>query len=276
MTWLKCHVVLCLICRSQSAVPLLEGKASADEKDLISAQREKRLAPQPPGKTQAERQSQREQDGNTRHLAQINKQSKDKDVKTVSVHPQRSVQMIAPLSRSPTDAKNTKSLTQSSTTKGTTNVAKNSKRPAPSKPRSVEEGPSSKPKTALSSGGKMSNERGSKTKQEPVVYGLNPFEDDEDENELTAKDDSKTNTGSVQMPQDADKDATSQAKIKSSKMAPAPPLPANKASSGTVPDNSITQPCDLEHAQKTRAATAQSSVEKAGGKKDGPPVTSRR
>lgn len=257
MTWLKCHVVLCLICRSQSAVPLLEGKASADEKDLISTQREKRLAPQPPGKTQAERQSQREQDGNTRHLAQINKQSKDKDVKTVSVHPQRSVQMIAPLSRSPTDAKNTKSLTESSTTKGTTNVAKNSKRPAPSKPRSVEEGPSSKPKTALSSGGKMSNERGSKTKQEPVVYGLNPFEDDEDDH-------------------DADKDATSQAKIKSSKMAPAPPLPANKASSGTVPDNSITQPCDLEHAQKTRAATAQSSVEKAGGKKDGPPVTSRR
>lgn len=293
---------LCLLSRSQSAASSL-GSKTIDEKDPISSQRERRPAPQPPGRNQAE--SQREQDGSTRHVAQINKQSKDKDAKTISVLPQRSVQMIAPLSRSPTDAKNTQSLTQSSTAKGTANAAKHSKRPAPSRPRSVEEGPSSEPKTASSYDGNMSHECGSNAKQEPVVYGLNPF--DEDEDELTAQDDTASgNTGSTQwppaVPQAADKDAASQTKIKSSKMARAPPLPAkNAATSSTlinqntegghvtddtdVPDNGVTHACDPESEvlspvqspiQEPQPAAVQSAGEEAGGKKEGPPTTSRR
>lgn len=275
--------------------------ASTDEKDLISTQREKRPAPQPPGRNQAERQSQREQDESARHLAQINKQGKDKDVKTASVLPQRSVQMIAPLGRPPTDPKSTQSLTQSSATKGTTNVAKHSKRPAPSRPRSVEEGPSSGPKTASSSGGKVSNKFPSKAKQEPIVYGLNPFEDDEDEDEHEL---AAANTGSVQWPppmsQAADKDEASQAKIKSSKTARAPPLPAKTAATSStsikrnteggdvtgdtgvaVPDNSETHPCDPEPvpespAQESQHATVQRAGEEGGGKKEGPSATPRR
>ncbi|XP_044029324.1 rab11 family-interacting protein 1-like [Siniperca chuatsi] len=287
----------------QSAVSSMGSKTvSTDEKDLISYQREKRPAPQPPGRIQAE--SQREQDGSTPHLAQISKQSKDKDVKAVSVLPQRSVQMIAPLSRSPTDTKYTQSLPQSSTTKGTTNVGKHSKRPAPSRPRSVEEGPSSEPKTAPSSDGNISHECGSEAKQEQIVYGLNPFEDDE--NELTSQDDTTTSgeTGSIQWPlavsQAADKDAASQTKIKSSKVARAPPLPATSSNQNaegghvtddtgvTVPDNSVTHACDPKSEavsrvhvhetplQESRPATVQSAGEEAGGKKEGPPTTSRR
>ncbi|GLD55283.1 rab11 family-interacting protein 2-like protein [Lates japonicus] len=136
-----------------SAVSSAGGKTiSTDEKDLISAQREKRPAPQPPGRSQAE--SRGEQDVSTRHLAQINKQGNDKDVKTDSVLPQCSVKMIAPLSQPLTDTKNTQSLEQTSTTKGAASARLHSKRPAPSRPRSVEE--SSEPKTALSSNDNIS------------------------------------------------------------------------------------------------------------------------
>ncbi|XP_056259422.1 calponin homology domain-containing protein DDB_G0272472 [Seriola aureovittata] len=245
----------------QSAVSSVRSRtASTDEKDLISAQREKRPAPQPPGRSQAE--SQREQDVVTRHLAQMNKQSNDKDIKTASVLPQRATQMIAPLSQSPADTTDTQSEMQSSSTKGTASVAKHSKRPAPSRPRSVEEEPSSEPKTANNT-----QRGGSETKHAPVVYGSNPFEDDEDE--LTAEDDAKTpgNSGSVHWPpavsQAADKDAASQAKLKSSKIARAPPPPAKKAATSStlihqntdgghvtddagaaVPDNGAHQACD--------------------------------
>ncbi|XP_031133807.1 trichohyalin isoform X2 [Sander lucioperca] len=266
--------------RVQSAASLVGSKPfSTDEKNLISTQRERRLAPQPPGRNPAERQAQGEQHGSTPHLAQINK-SKAKDIKTVL--PQRSVQMIAPLSRSPTDTKNTQSMMQSSSTKETSNGAKHSKRPAPSRPRSVEEGPSSEHNAALSSDGNISHECGSEAKQFPIVYGLNPFEDDEDEN--VAQDDATTsgNTGSVQWPpvvsQAADKDAASQVKIKSPK-ARAPPLPV------TIPDNSACDPeseaispVHVQEAplQESQPAAVQSAGEEASGKKEGPPITSRR
>lgn len=273
---------------------LRSGTASSEEKDVISTQREKRPAPRPPGRNRA--QSQREHEGSTQHLAQINKQSAD--VKSVSVAPQRSVQMIAPLSRLPTEAKDAQSLTQGSPAKGTANEAKRSKGPAPSRPRSVEEGPSPGPKTASSSDGKIPDKYSSETKQEPTVYGLNPFEDDEDEIE---QDDATTNAGSVQWPpavsQAVDKDGASQAKIKSSKKARAPLLPAKTAAAPstsvahntaggldagvTARDNSVTRPCDPKQvpetpAQESQLATVQSAVEKAGGKKEGPPPTSRR
>lgn len=291
---------LCLISRCQSAESSVGSKTvSTDEKDLISSQREKRPAPQPPGRNQAERESQKEQDGTTPHLAKINKHSKGKDVKTISVLPQRSVQIIAPVSRSPTETKNTQSLPQSSTTEGTTNVAKHSKRPAPSRPRSVEEGPSSEPKTALSSDGKIFHECGSEAKQQTTVYGLNPFEDDEDDNELTANDDTTTSgkTGSVQEPpavsQGADKGAASQTKIKSSKVARAPPLPTTKAATSStlisqnteesqaetgvmVPDNRITDACVPESISPLHVQESPSAGEEASGKKGGPPTGSRR
>ncbi|XP_078126887.1 uncharacterized protein LOC144530940 [Sander vitreus] len=267
--------------RVQSAASLVGSKPfSTDEKNPINTQREKRLAPQPPGRNQAERQAQGEQHGSTPHLAQINKKSKDKDIKTVL--PQRSVQMIAPLSRSPTDKKNTQSMMQSSSTKETSNGAKHSKRPAPSRPRSVEEGPSSEHNAAVSSDGDISHECGSEAKQFPIIYGLNPFEDDEDKN--VAQDDATTsgNTGSVQWPpvvsQAADKDAASQVKIKSPK-ARAPLLPV------TIPDNracdpesEAISPVHVQEAplQESQPAAVQSAGEEAGGKKEGPPITSRR
>ncbi|KAM3599732.1 uncharacterized protein V6R79_010559 [Siganus canaliculatus] len=262
--------------RSQSSGSLLGNKpASTDEKDVITAQREKRPAPQPPG----ERQSEREQDRPAQHLVQMNKPNKDKDVRTVSVPPQRSVQMIAPMSRSVTDV-NTQSLTQSSTSKEATNVLKPGKRPAPTRP---------------SSGAKT----GSETKQERVVYGLNPFEDDEEETELTVQSDAPT-TSSAQWPvavsQAADKDAASQAKLKSSKKARAPLLPANTSSTsinqntegnsvpdknGTAPDSSVTQHCDLKHTpespgERSEPAVVQTAKEEARGKKEAPPTPSRR
>lgn len=260
----------------------------------MSTQRERRPAPQPPGRNQA--QSQREPEASAQHLAQINKQSAD--VKSISVDPQRSVQMIAPLSRSPTEAKNTRSLTQSSPAKGTIIETKHSKGPAPSRPRSVEKETSPGLKTASSSDGEIPDKHSSETKQEPTARSLNPFEDDEDEAE---QDDVTTNVGSIRWPpavsQAADKDAASQAKIRSSKKARAPPLPANTAAEPsasvirdaaggldagvTAGDNSATHPCDPERVpespvQGSQLATVQSPVEKSGGKKEGPPPTSRR
>nr|XP_024658832.1 rab11 family-interacting protein 1 [Maylandia zebra] len=239
--------------RCHSAMSLVRSKTgSVDEKDLISTQREKRAAPQPPVRSQAGKQPHREQDVPARHLAQINKQSKDKDVKTVSVPPQRSVQMIAPLCRSPTDSKNSQSLMQSNNANGTTNEAKHSKRPAPSVPPPVGEKQSSEPKTS-------SNLGGAETKQVKVVCGLNPFEDDEDESELTAQDDTavSSNTGSIHWPaavsQSADKDAASQPKIKSSKTAHAPPPPAKN----DISSNTLTNPgTERSHATGDRSAAA--------------------
>ncbi|XP_030598077.1 trichohyalin [Archocentrus centrarchus] len=293
--------------RCQSAVSSVGSKTvSLDEKDLISTQREKRPAPQPPGRSQAEKETHREQDVSARHLAQITKQSKDKDVKTVSVPPQRSVQMIAPLSRSPTDSKNSQSLMQSNNANGTTSAAKHSKRPAPSIPHPAEEKQSSEQKTS-------SNLGGAETKQ-VKVYGLNPFEDedDEDESELTGQDDTTVSggAGSVRWPaagsQTGDKDAASQPKIKSLKMAHAPPPPAKdditsstlmnpntegshaaEDRSAAAPDNSAPQACDPHsdatspvHVQESLLQESQSlklqSIAEAGVKKDGAPTPSRR
>ncbi|XP_044190496.1 trichohyalin [Thunnus albacares] len=291
--------------RCQSPEPSAGSTAiSADEKAVIRTQREKRQAPQPPGRNQAERRSQSELDASTQHLAQINRPSKEKDVKTASVLPQRLLQLNALLSRSSKDTKNNQSLTQSSTTKETTTTAaKHTKRPAPSRPRSAEEEPFPEQKT--------SHGRVSEAKQVPVVYGLNPFDDDEDENELTAQDDitASSNTGSILWPpavsQTHDKDDVSQTKIKSSKIARAPPPPAKTATTSstlnkqntdgvrvtddthvTAPDNSATQACDPEpkaiHPVPVQESPLQEPVtvlragEETGGKKEGPVATPRR
>uniref|UniRef100_UPI0009B4B3DC golgin subfamily A member 6-like protein 22 n=1 Tax=Monopterus albus TaxID=43700 RepID=UPI0009B4B3DC len=293
--------------RCQSSVSWRGSKSiSTDEKNLIRAQREKRPAPQPPGSSQTERLTQREQAISTQHLAQIGMETNDTDVKTSSILPQHTVQMITPLSKSPTDTTSTQSVMQSSNTEGTTSVAK-LKRPAPSIPRCVEEELSSKSKAPLSTGGNISTGGGSEIKQVQIVYGLNPFEDD-DENELTARDDTTTSvkTGSVLWPpavsQAVDKDVASQVKIKSSKMAHAPPAPAKKAATlGTsihqntggehdtgvnVPDKSATHARDSEmmisvHVQEnplqeSQPVTVQSIMEAPGVKKEVPTTASRR
>lgn len=254
---------LCLVSRGQPAVSLLgSSPTSSDEKDPVSTQREKRPAPQPPGRNQ-------ESHGPAQHLAQITKQSTD--IKTVSVPPQRSVQMITPLSRSPTDTKTNQGLKQGSTSKGVINEAKHSKRPAPSRPCSVVEEPSPGHKTGSSLHVKLPNKRSSEVKREPVVYGLNPFEDDEDE--VCSQDEVTTNVGLKQWPPAASQDAAAQAKIKSSKKAHAPPLPATTVTQnaegnrtqdtgGNAPENSATHPCDPKHVPETT--------------KEGPPPASRR
>lgn len=292
-----------LISRYQFPEPSVGSSAiSTDEKAVITTQQEKRQAPLPPGRNQTKRRSNKEPDASTQHLAQINKLSKEKNVKTASILPQRSL----PLGRPSTDTKNNQSLTLKSATKGTTitttTTAKHTKRPAPTRPRSVEEKPLSEPKT--------SNGCVSEAKQVPVVYGLNPFDDDEDENELTAQDDKTAsgNTSPVVWPppvsQTHNKDDISQTK-KSSKIARAPLPPEKTATTSstlnkqntdgahdkthvTVPDKNATQTCDPEpeaiHSSRVKETPLQESQpvtvlragEEASGKKEGPHASSRR
>lgn len=243
-----------LFSRSQAAASSPgSGAASSDQKDPGSSQREKRPAPQPPGRNQAqgERESERQ----------------NADIRTVSVSPQRSVQMIAPLSRS--DVKSTQSAAQSGNAKWPVNEVKHSKGPAPSRPPAVEGGPSPGAKTASSPGDKIPN----KCKQEPTACSLNPFDDDEDEDEL--QDETTTNAGSTQS-------SPADAKVKSAKKARAPPLPVqsvdqNAAGSQetveTAPDSTITQPSDPRHViQESQHAT----VQREGEKKEAPRPASRR
>ncbi|KAM7392934.1 hypothetical protein PAMA_007855 [Pampus argenteus] len=282
--------------RCQSPEPSVGSTTVSDGKEVTETHREKRQAPQPPGRDEAKRQSQREPDASTQHPAQNDKQSKGKDVKTASVLPQRSLQMNAPLSRSSTNTENNQSLTQSSTTEGTTaTAAKHTKRPAPSRPRSMEEEQLPEPKT--------SHGHDSEAKQVPVVYGLNPF--DEDDDDITACGDS----GSVLWPPAAsqahDKDDVSQTKIKSSKIAHAPPPPVTTAATSSAlnkqntdgacvtdgviaPDNNVTQTCDPEieaiHSvpvqesplQESQPVTVQHAGEEESWKKEHPHATSRR
>lgn len=205
--------------------------------------------------------------------------------------------MITPLSNTPTNTKNTQSLSQCDTTKGTSKAAKQTKRPAPSKPHSVEE--ESFPDNSIP------HRRGSEGKKVPAVLSLNPFEDEEDENELTAQDDataSRINPSSIHQPAAVsqtpdDKDAVSQAKNKSSKVARAPLPPAQTAATrGTLnqrnPDhetddadispsiNTAAEACDLEATrsvsvqesplQDSQTGTLQHAREEAGGRKEGP------
>ncbi|KAM4532817.1 uncharacterized protein rab11fip1b [Fundulus diaphanus] len=270
--------------RCQSAMSSVEsGSVSINEKDPINSQREKRAAPKPPGRNQPERQRQEEEETSAQHLSQINKQSKDKHVLTVSVAPQRSVQMIAPLNRSSKDL-NIQSATENDSTKEAT--TKNNKRPAPAIPCIAED--------------KL--HRGV-VEEDRVVHGLNPFEDgddDDDENDLTVHDDVTTSgkTDPVCWPpvksQTADRDA---AKIKSSKIlhAPLPPATRDTPSSSKISqthdkskvsdDFGATAPSKACHPQEVKGyAQVQQNPNKeskptvtvAGVKEEGPLASSRR
>lgn len=100
-------------------------------------------------------------------------------------------------------------------------------------------------------------------KQEPISYGYNPFEDDDDD------------------------EANSHAKIKSSKKVRAPPLPELSDTSSTSvslspggdpgpavtdPDNRGAHLRDACNVSEVKPVTPQLS----GGKKDEPPTTKRR
>lgn len=258
--------------------------ASTSKKDPTNIQREKRAAPKPPGRNQLERQKQEEEETSTQHLPQINKQSKDKDVKTVSVAPQRSVQMIAPLNRSSKDLRNTQSTTEHDSAKEET--GKHNKRPAPSIPCTAED--------------KL--HRGVVEIKDGAVCGLNPFEDDnEEENELTVHNDATTfvKTNPVVWPpvksQTADKDSS---KVQSSKIAraPLPPDPNDTPSSAIVSrnhdeidvldDSGATAPnkvCNTKQEVKSHVQVQENPnkeskkiVTMAGAREEGPPAISRR
>lgn len=182
--------------------------SSADNKELIGSQREKRPAPTPPGRNVAA--TPREQEVPSPHQQQLNKQSNEREAGTASTTPWCSVEV------KPSNTGKTESFEKRSFAKETETVAKHGKRPAPSRP--------------ASRGGPQHG--GSGTRQ-AAVRGLNPFEDDEDE--VTSPDDTAPcgSTSSAQWPPSMtgaadEEDAASQAKLKSSKMSHAPPPPAAK------------------------------------------------
>lgn len=250
---------LCLISRVQFTASSVGSRpVSSDEKDPINTQRERRPAPQPPGRSHAGSRSLGEQDGS----AHVDK--KGKDVRTVSVLPQRSVQMIAPLSECHAEHKNTENSTQSRAAKETSEVAKHNKRTAPPIPRPASEGPPSGQKTHA------------------AVSSLNPFEEDEDEAVSAAPRDptASADAGSVQRPPAADHDAAPQTKIKSSK-ARAPPLPGATADASSGPGAGGGRAAGGTAVTVEPAPEAGSRVplqEDAGGKKEAvtAPVASRR
>uniref|UniRef100_A0A1A8FHG2 RAB11 family interacting protein 1 (Class I) b n=2 Tax=Nothobranchius korthausae TaxID=1143690 RepID=A0A1A8FHG2_9TELE len=227
------------------------GAVSADETDLIKTQWEKRLAPQPPGRNTPETQRQNEDD--TRHLSGVNKQSKEKDLKTVNIPPQRSMQTTTPLNRSPEDIENVPSEPQNNHAKAT----KHGKRPAPSRPPPGGDEPPSKPHRDVS-----------QTKRVGTPRSLNPFEDDELTNDAATH-------GPPAGSQTANKDDASQAKTKSSKVARAPAPPAL---SEARYDKGDTQPGVKGHVQVQESSYTEPEQNKmvAGVKEEGPPAKSRR
>ncbi|KAL6096950.1 rab11fip1 [Pungitius sinensis] len=228
---------------------------SSDDKDPINTQRERRAAPQPPGRNQAERLSRWE----SAESEEMNKKSKD--LRTVSVLPQRSLQTAAPRSKSHAEKK--EKSPQGRAAKETSDAAKPNKRAAPPIPRPA------------------AGEAPSEQKTHAAVSGLNPFEEDEDD----APDDStpRGDAGSVGWPPvtllAADSDQT---KVKSSK-ARAPPLPAT-SSAPIGPDAGGGRAAGVTGGAVGPAPGAGSTVraeeaplqEDAGGTKAVAPVASRR
>ncbi|CAG5867417.1 unnamed protein product [Menidia menidia] len=243
--------------RSQLSVSLAGNRAtSTNEKDPVTNHREKRPAPLPPGKNPAEGPRLKEQDLSAERLPQVNQ--KAKDVKTVSVLPQRSVRTLQ--NTSTPDPKKTQRPGQNGTTKVTT--TKHGKRPAPSRPSAAQE-PSSEPKTASG----KSHGGGSEKKQVQNPHSFNPFEDDDDEDETSVPED----TGPVQWPAAmyADKDAS---KIKSSKIAHAPLPPPNDNTVRTL----ISQTNDKGHVVGTSVTNVPKNDPQVCVREEGPPPSLRR
>lgn len=251
----------------------------------IRTQRDRRPAPQPPGRNCTERQIQKEQNLSTPVLAQMNKQTRDKDVKTSNV---------SPLHKSSSTTQNTQLMEiQRSTqlrnqqegtlsTSGASRVTKNNKGPVPSRLQSShvggntlkqagEFGPFCELKEAWCSDTNQEDSNitsDSVVKQVPVVYGLNPFEDDISETEFSEvttsgkanstdshsrKSSACVHTGSLNLvlaaQQTPDEAGMSQTKSKSSKIARAPLPPIQKAAPSNI---LVTQNMDFDLPSKTR------------------------
>ncbi|XP_076019818.1 uncharacterized protein LOC143011043 isoform X2 [Genypterus blacodes] len=223
----------------------------SEEEDLKSPaeqrlQREKRPAPKPPLVNQPE--SQKEQQNHSMLNLLMTVQS--------------------PEGQNVTDPEHSQVTTGKS--------VQHNKGPAPAKPPS-------------SSRSVQASGSGSAAKQVPVVFGLNPFEDDnETGHQLTAQESvgvhsqrgrAPTKAAAPQIP---DKDSTTLAKVKAPAPAPAP-TPANRAD--TFTDQTAIQghsePVQETSAQvvlppsKDQPVTAE-SLEEAGGKREKPPVSTRR
>lgn len=251
--------------RLRCKLPLESNTCSYSEKDLSTTHQEKRQAPKPPRMNSSERRRE------AQHEAKVNEPSKDKEVKTASVLPQRGVLRISPTSAS---CVHPKSNEQPEHIPNTARAHNQGKRPAPQRPGSVEE-------EQLTTKGKISHLPVPETQQTPGVYGLNPFED-EDTDEPTAEDTTTTTATPTSVQQITPKDTVSQIKIKSSKAAQAPVPPAKKphTSSPSVkqsPDGgpSVSLSDTAAPVQET-SHEEPPSVKEEAVKKDAPLVPSRR
>ncbi|TNM91929.1 hypothetical protein fugu_018941 [Takifugu bimaculatus] len=186
----------------------------------------------------------------------------DRQSTDIGTAPQKSFRATSPVGRS--DPQNTSM--HSSSVKVTLTGAKQGKGPAPSRPCPGARAP---PTSNISHTSSLD------VKQAPISYGLNPFEDDEDEDEA--------NFDPTRWPPAA----ASSSKFKSSKKARAPPLPELCDTPSTsvglnpggdpdpavvVPDNHQVLPCDPGSISEAKPVTPQGS----GGKREEPPTTKRR
>ncbi|XP_029920623.1 trichohyalin-like isoform X1 [Myripristis murdjan] len=283
---LRCHSTASLVGSKEDLS--LKVSIPTNGNNRIRTQWDRQPAPQPPGSNRTERQIQKKQNVSTPVLAQMNKQTRDKDVKTSSV---------SPLHRSASTTQNTQVMeSQSSTqlrnqqegvlsTSGASRVTKNNKGPAPSRLQSShvggntlkqagEFGPFCEPKEAWCSDTNQKDSNitcDSVVKQVPVVYGSNPFEDDKSETEVSATNEVTTSgntnstdshsgkssacvhAGSLNLvpaaQQTPDEAGMSQTKSKSSKMARAPLPPTQKAAPSSI---LVTQNMDFDLPSKTR------------------------
>lgn len=216
--------------------------SSSEDKDHGGSQRDKRPAPQPPGRQQAPRGPQADGEG--------------PDVRTAL--PQRSFQAVSPVSRS--DPQRTFAYGSSAPAE-----AKHAKGPAPSRPHPAAK---TSPASATSSG----------VKRQPVACSLNPFEDEEDD-EPTAEDEAGScpRQGAA-----AEADAHAKIKSsKKARAPPLPELPDASVSLNpggdpdpavSLPDNDGAHSGDPNSVSEAKAVTPQGS----GGKKEEPPTAKRR
>ncbi|KAJ0015356.1 hypothetical protein NQD34_008976 [Periophthalmus magnuspinnatus] len=237
--------------RQRCKFPAERNACLFDEKDDSTTQREKRQAPKPPRMNSSETQ------WAAQHEAHVSKPSRDKDIKTASILPQCAVQKINPVIGFSSQINYSKQPARSS-----------ERKPAPQRPALIDE-------ISLSKGSQGPMQ---KSRQGSAVTSLNPFEGDEEVDDTTS---TKAVSAIWPLPGQlsVEMDTVSQIKTKSSKTAhaPAPPtknvhtLCTDTGHKVTVSDIEEEKDCVL--VQKTLNEEA---VQEESGKKDAPPVPSRR
>ncbi|XP_051907396.1 rab11 family-interacting protein 1-like isoform X18 [Hippocampus zosterae] len=215
--------------------PTVAQRCRPAEPSTAVGPREKRPAPRPPTDGRHDPSA---------HPSTLPEKVQEKEVKTASVPPRRSVQTTPPRSTSPSDEP-----------KG--GAIKRAKGPAPSIPAA-------------------------ESKTVPVVRHLNPFDDDDDDEANAAQNDASCGhrgSASPLVSQTPDSDAASQSKVKSSKAARAPPPPADTAAASVPADTKIQAP-KAGQASRTRESPPKEPKQRGqqggGLKKEAPPAPSRR